>query len=426
MRLTNRFRKQNIFFSVAFIVMIGVPLLLVNREDGAISKDENRYLAGRPHVIDADGNVNTAFTVDFENWINDNIGLRSFFVRLNAGLKYHVFGSLSSGGLGSSDFYLGPNGEFNYAEKEMLLDYQHKNLYTQEQLDETSRAYQKISDDLALKGIKYYYMQCRDKHRIYPEQFMTSVNQYGDVSLVDQVLANLKANTTVNVIDTTEVLTQGKGAKLTIDSINHQEVEKTMETDSSSEYGAGMEDYTVEGGDGFVRETFGRYTDPSHWTEYGAYMAYRKLMETFNLQGENKFRMLELEDYDLNLEDQGTTLYGDIHEVDMQEVYHIKEPAAIEDDTMLTPLEGTGHRIFKCDSAGNDDVLLIIGDSYIENYILDDIAESFGTTIFVWGDYSDRFMDFVELYKPTIVLNENAERCSYRFPMIVSLAASIE
>ncbi len=411
MRVTNRLRKQNIVFAAAFIVMICVPLLLINREDGAISVDENRYLAARPKIVDDSGSINTAFAADFESWLNDNIGLRSLFVRLNAGLKYHVFRSLSSGGLGSSDFYLGPDGEFNYAEKEMLLDYQHKNLYTQEQLDEISMAYQRINDALEGRGIKYYYMQCRDKHRIYPEQFMTSVNQYGDVSLVDQVLTNLKTNTTVNVIDTTEVLMRGKGGALT-----------DGETDRADEIQANAGSHQFGATEG---ETFGRYTDPSHWTEYGGYLAYRELMETLNAGADGSYPVLEPEDYDLTMEDQGTTLYGGIHEVDMQEAYHIKAPAAVEDDTMIVPLEGTGHRIFTCDAADNDDVLLIIGDSYVENYILDDIAESFGTTIFVWGDYSDKFMDFVELYHPTIVLNENAERCSYRFPMIVSMAEEL-
>lgn len=443
MKNRKHLKKQNILFAAAFLLVLFIPVITTNRENGGLSKDENRYLARRATLVKDDGSLNEAFASDFENWINDNIGLRSVLVRLNAGLQYRVFGNLSSAGTGSSDFYLGPKGEFNYAEKEMLVDYQHKNLYSQEQLDETAAAYQKIKETLEARGIRYYYLQCRDKHSIYPEQFMTSVNQYGEESLVDQVMKNLKANTTVEVIDTTGVLKEGK----------------------------------TEG------ETFGRYTDPSHWTEFGAYLAYRQLMEELNrgagraasyknestenagtlvdvsgdLQEKNtgyvsedihelntgsdpdgskqikdnavepatKYRVLEPEDYDIEPVDMGTTLYGGIHERDVQPCYRIKHPGAVEDDLQITPLEGTGHRIFTCDKAGNDEVVLIIGDSYVENYILDDIAESFGKTIFVWGDYSDRFMDFVELYKPTIVINENAERCSYRFPMIVRMASEI-
>ena len=479
MKQEKHLKKQNILFAAAFLLVLFIPVITTNRENGGLSKDENRYLARRATLVKDDGSLNEAFASDFENWINDNIGLRSVLVRLNAGLQYRVFGNLSSAGTGSSDFYLGPKGEFNYAEKEMLVDYQHKNLYSQEQLDETAAAYQKIKDTLEARGIRYIYLQCRDKHSIYPEQFMTSVNQYGEESLVDQVMKNLKANTTVEVIDTTGVLKEGK----------------------------------TEG------ETFGRYTDPSHWTEFGAYLAYRHLMEELNrgagraasyknectenagtlvdvsediqqinigstsmglrelntgsvsgdlhelntgsvsgdlrelntgsvsgdLQEKNtgsdpdgskqikdnavepatKYRVLEPEDYDIEPVDMGTTLYGGIHERDVQPCYRIKNPGAVEDDLQITPLEGTGHRIFTCESAGNDEVVLIIGDSYVENYILDDIAESFGKTIFVWGDYSDRFMDFVELYKPTIVINENAERCSYRFPMIVRMASEI-
>jgi hypothetical protein len=431
MKQEKHLKKQNIVFAAAFLLVLFLPLVTINRENGGLSRDENRYLARRAAIRRDDGSLNEAFASDFEKWINDNIGLRSVLVKLNAGIQYRLFRNLSSAGTGSSDFYLGPGGEFNYAEKEMLLDYQHKNLYSQEQLDETAAAYQKIRDVLEGKGIRYYYLQCRDKHSIYPEQFMTSVNQYGREALVDQVMKNLKANTTVEVIDTTGVLKEGK----------------------------------TEG------ETFGRYTDPSHWTEFGAYLAYRQLMEELNrgagraaayknegtenagtlvdvsedlhelntgsdpdgskqikdnaVEPATKYRVLKPEDYDIEPVDMGTTLYGGIHERDVQPCYRIKHPGAVEDDLQITPLEGTGHRIFTCERAGNDEVVLVIGDSYVENYILDDIAESFGKTIFVWGDYSDRFMDFVELYKPTIVINENAERCSYRFPMIVRMASEI-
>ena len=385
MNLNNKVKIPNLIFALLFMMFIFAPIICVNREDGSISYDENRYLAKRPSLRGSDGQLNEAFTADFEKWINDNIGFRPLLVQANAKLQYHMFKNLSASGAGSSDYYLGPEGEFNYAEKYMLRDYQHKNLYSQEELYELSSAYEKIRVTLEQRGIRYYYMQCRDKHSIYPEQFMTSVIQYGRVSLVDQVMDSLKANTQVNVVDTTKILMEGKS-----------------------------------GGD-----TFGRYTDPSHWTERGGYLAYRELMKTVNSTG-SRYRILEPSDYDIRLTDQGITLFGGIHETDQQEKYLIKEPRAVEDDESITPIEGTGHRIFTCDGTGNDDVVLIIGDSYVENYILDDLAESFNKTIFVWGDYSSHFMDFIDLYHPTIVINENAERCSYRFPMIVDVAAGLD
>lgn len=383
MGLKEKVKFQNILFSIGFMLVIAVPLVSINRDKEAVSYDENRYLAKRPELF-TEGELNEAFSEEFENWINDNIGFRQLMVKANAGLRYHMFRSLSAAGTGNSDFYLGPEGEFNYAEKEMLKDYQHKNLYTQEQLDELSMSFEKIRETLEQRGIKYYYMQCRDKHKIYPEQFMTSVLQYGDVSLVDQVMANLKANTGVSVIDTTLVLTEGKN-------------------------------------DG---ETFGKYTDPSHWTERGAYISYIALMETLNSSG-GRYPVLEPEDFEISLTDQGTTLFGGIHETDLQEEFHIRNPKAVENDGEIIPLSGTGHRIYTSDSVDNEEVVLIIGDSYVENYILQDIAESFHKTIFVWGDYTEKFMDFVDLYQPTIVISENAERCSYRFPMIVDVAEGL-
>ncbi|ETP73529.1 hypothetical protein UYO_0469 [Lachnospiraceae bacterium JC7] len=385
MNLKNKVKIQNLIFAMSFMLVLSVPIISVNREDGAISYDENRYLAKRPSLRDDDGHINKTFATDFENWINDNIGLRPLFVKANAKLQYHIFRNLSAAGAGSSDYYLGPRGEFNYAEKDMLRDFQHKNLYSQEQLDELSSAYEKIRETLEQRGIRYYYMQCRDKHSIYPEQFMTSVRQYGKTSLVDQVVDNLKANTQVKVVDTTEILMAGK-------------------TDG---------------------ETFGRYTDPSHWTERGGYLAYRDLMDTLNSSGGN-YRVLEPSDYIITEKDMGAVIFGGIHEEDMQEEFLIADPKASENDMEITPLDGTGHRIFICEEADNDEVVLVIGDSYVENYILDDLAESFRKTIFVWGDYTSKFMEFIDLYQPTIVINENAERCSYRFPMIVDVAAGLK
>lgn len=60
----------------------------------------------------------------------------------NARIQYYLFNVLSN----NSDNYLGPNGELNYATADMLADYQHANLYTEDHLQEIADSMQYLSD----------------------------------------------------------------------------------------------------------------------------------------------------------------------------------------------------------------------------------------------------------------------------------------
>lgn len=366
----------NIIFILLFFVILCTPLLLTNRKNNIISADENRYLAEKP-VLYTDNGLNPAFFSDFDIWINDNIGLRKVFVRMNARLMYHIFHVLSN----NSDMYIGRDNSFQYATDAMLADYQHRNLYSQESLDDICSAYQRLYQFLKKKGIRSYYVQCRDKHTVYPETFMPSVFQYGQLSLTDQVVNGISSTDSFTVIDLKDILISGKSSN----------------------------------------DTFGRFTDPSHWTPYGAYLGYQEIMRQLDQDSAVPLRILNADDFDITPSDLGTTVFGGIHELDLQSLYQLHSPHAVINNTAIEPLPGTGHLIYDCPSSGNNDTLLIIGDSYIENYILSFIAESFGHTVFVWGDYTEHLPEFLDLYDPAIVIIENAERCSYRHQIIADL-----
>lgn len=55
--------------------------------------------------------------------------------------------------------------------------------------------------------------------------------------------------------------------------------------------------------------------------------------------------------------------------------------------------------------------MLIIGDSYFNSFIYDDIAESFHETILIWGDYVGDIQNIIDSYNADIVIVEAAERC---------------
>ena len=363
-----------ICFCAVFIVCISLPLVFTNLKDGVVSESENRYLTSKPTLFTEEGELNKAFFGDVESWFNDNVGFRDEIVVANAQIQYNVFHQLSN----NTDYLLGPKGEFNYATDDMLKDYQHFNLKEEEALKKIENSYQFVSDWLNAQGIQFYYFQCWDKHSIYPEQFPISVNQYGDSSKTEQIISILEERTTIHVVNPKDALIAGK-----------------------SQY-----------------ETYSLYGDPSHWTRRGAYIGYLELMGAINAENDNKYKVLQESEYDLSLTDQGSTFFGGVHEVNMLEKFELLDPKAYETNEKLTYLaEDERHRVFTNDAVDNDTRVLVLGDSYVNSYIIDDLAESFHETIIIWGDHTKYMKEIVAAYQPDIVICENAERCDRTGPM---------
>lgn len=174
-------------FVFMFILMLTVPMLTTNLKENTISSALNRVLAQYPKLYLENGVRNSNFNEEFENWFNDNIGLRSYIVT-NAKMQYYLFDVLAN----NSDMYLGPKGELNYATSDMQEGFQAAKTY----LDE--------------KGIQLYYFQCWDKHSIYPEQFLDTVRQMGKISKTDQIVKTLNNETSVHVISPKKQLIEGK------------------------------------------------------------------------------------------------------------------------------------------------------------------------------------------------------------------------
>ena len=360
--------------------MLVFPLITTNLKKSTVSTSENRTLAQMPELYNEDGTRNKDFNDGFEAWINDNIGFRSNMVIANAKMQYYLFNILSN----NSYMYLGPNGEFNYATDSMLKDYQHLDLYTEERLNDIADSYQYISDYLESKGKQFYYYQCWDKHSVYPEYFPDTVIQYGETSKTDGIVSALMEKTSVNVISPKQKLIDGKT----------------------------------------TYNTYSKWGDATHWTQRGAYIGYLELMDVINLNNENKYYVLKESDYNITVTDQGSTLFGGIHKEDMLEKFEIKEPkATLSNEKLSLYAEDYRHRFFTNKYVDNDTRILVVGDSYFDSFILDDIAESFYETLIIWGDYSKDIGNIIEEYNPDIVISENAERCDRTSGMIAGVNA---
>ena len=377
-----RKKIENKIFVIAFLLLIALPLLFTNLRENVVSKDVNRTLAPQAKLYKDDGTVNENFSNEFETWLNDHIGFRSAFVLNNAKIQYYVFKQLSK----ESNEMLGDHGELNYIGENEISDHQRTNRKSEEDLNSIAEGFQKVKDYTEGKGIQFYYLQCWDKDTIYPEQFPSVLNQVSDQSMTAQVVEKLKNETDIDLIDIREELIEGK------------------------------KNY----------ETYSRWGDPTHWSNRGAFIGYTKLMQEINKRNGDKYKILSEDDYNIEKTDLGATLFGGIHLENMLEPFSILNPTAIRTDEKLKYSgASSGQNAAYSNYTVDDTKVLILGDSYIRYYILDDLAESFRETCFIHKGAICDYYRLLEEYKPDIVLCEAAER-EDNFGAFISAKNSIE
>lgn len=358
------FKKiNNIILAVLFLAVIFTPLLFARWESGGVSEEENRNLAQFPPLV-VDGSFNLSFTKDFETWFMDHMGFRQEMITANKTVQREIFDR----SLTTSDWKTGKTGDSIYAPQFIVEDFAHVNLRTEDEVAQIGDSYQTVNDWLGAKGILFYYVQCVDKHTVYPERFIASVKQVGDVSKTDQVLGYLQDATTVKAIYFKDILKDNR------------------------------EQYDV----------FSHWSDATHWTDRGAYISYCHMLEQISKDLEEPLSVLEEADYDITYE----TYNGSEGASEQIEVFTIKEPKAQKCDVSAMGKWATDqrHSIWKNPEGGNGKRLLLMGDSYFNNYLIDDIAESFSEVWLVWGDYTTELPEVVDLCDPDIVIYECAER----------------
>ena len=150
-------------------------------------------------------------------------------------------------------------------------------------------------------------------------------------------------------------------------------------------------------------------------------------MQGINKYNDNRYKILEEEDYNILICDMGITLNGFIHEEDMLETFSLKEPMADEVDKSIMGqyADDERHSAWENPEVNNDTKLLLVCDSYINSFIVEDFAESFSQVWLIWGDYIEDMESMIELYDPDIVIYECAERVD-RSDSVVELAELLD
>lgn len=353
-----------IFIGLVFIVLI-LPVVCINLKDNQISLSENRKLNEKPVLNDISKLFNGDFFTEFNSWFKDHIGFRDNIISLKGNIDYKLFNKIDV-----NYMYEGANGELIYMEPEMLKSYQHKDLLSKEELSHIIYNYNIVNNYFNSLGASFIYVPCYDKHSILPKQIPSSIYQYDEVSKTDQIVASLLTDTKVNI------------ANFKNDLFN------------------------------VSTEAYGKWSDPTHWTDYGSHIAYLSIMNKINEL--HKVKILSDVDYDIYYENKGYNLNGNIYKYDLYKEYNLSNPKAkkIESSILGEFANDNWHSVYYNELAGNDLKLLIIGDSYINSFLIDDFAESFKYTYMIWNNYliNDSLIELINSLRPDIVIIENAER----------------
>jgi len=357
-----RFSATTLLFIVVFLIILILPLTIefLNLEKG-YGLDEKRDLKEKPEFI-----ISKDYARKFEDYYNDNFGLRKSIIGFYNKLKLSLFKVSTNPDL----VQIGKNGFLLYnSKKDKIYDsYSNTNLFSPSGLEAAGDKHWQWQELLAGKNIKYIIGFWPNKHSIYPENLPGTMKRQiqSDSSLADQVVAYF-------------------GKK-------------------------GIPIFDVRADMIKAKEKYQLYRKfDSHWNSQGAYEAYRSFCrQTYN---QLKLTPHPIEDFDIKYE---KTTSGDLINIlgvdyipnsfDEKpefifrgKTYHETDSEGFPDQTTIT--------INKY--CGNDDVLIVFRDSYT-SAMIQFLSLHFYKVIYIWDINPE--MDIINKVKPDVVMSVSVER----------------
>jgi len=352
---------QNIFIGLTLITLT-IPSLLTLFDIKLIENCEKRELHTFPSF-----SFSEKFIDDFENYFDDNFGLRNSMISWGSSIKVNLFKS----SVHPQNVKFGKSGWlfYNKIDGGIFNSYTHQNLLPNKELDSLVEVWENRKINLENKGIKYIMAVWPNKSTIYPDHIpFTMQAQIKDtLSKTDQILNFLSSS------------------KSSIPFIAVRS--KFMEEKKKNQLYRKLD---------------------THWNEIGAFYAYRYFMEeTSNILGVVPYHL-----------DDFTITYHDESKGDLLNMLGICETNSfsennptlrLKDNTLSTTKSGGNYKnslIFKNEKCGNRLKVLIFRDSFTDA-LIPFFKTHFYETHFVWFDYQNHIVDTI---KPDIVITSFVER----------------
>jgi len=161
---------------------------------------ENREMAQKP-VLSAETFV--SFPLEYENYFNDNIPFRNQLISLNNKIDYFIFDKSTD-----DRVIKGKNGWLFYTDT--LVDYQHTNLYSEEELNKIKNDALTTAKFMKDRNIEFVIIYAPNKSTIYGDYMPAHYTVESTISRADQLIDYLRENTDIKIIYAKESLMEAR------------------------------------------------------------------------------------------------------------------------------------------------------------------------------------------------------------------------
>lgn len=335
MKNTKNKRIEQYVLIFLFLFLIFLPLAdQMFRIFPEVKLTENRQLATVSGITEGDI---LKIPKEFENYYNDNFGLRTLFIRSNNILNVKLFSTSPN-----TAVVLGKEGWLYYNLRDNSI-FKYKKKLTEKDLKQRFEQIKYRKEFLSGQGIQYFVVIAPEKQSIYPEYLPEYLQRLNENSNYDQIIEYLARNSLDINIDLKKALIKEK----------HKGV---------------------------------YFKSDTHWTNYGAFVAYQEIIIKIGMYYPELKPML-LNDFDfVDIE-----YAGDLtHMLGMEEYFkektHTLNPknnrtAKIREVDNIEGLVSKGLVLSECNSCSNV-TIVIIGDSFMER-LIPFIAEKFSKGVYI-------------------------------------------
>ena len=219
----------DVVFTVLFFAALFVPMMKIDHADR--SERENRMLAKLPSFLTENG-LNTKFGEGFDRWFSDRFFGRDLLLRFHA---------KSVERKESGRAFAGKDGWLFYKAEGSVANFQNRKLFSEKERAKAVSFLSGFRDWCDKKNIRFLYLIAPDKNKIYGEYFAYVKKINGDdKSRANALMADLRE--------------KGVPALYFYDDLTARK-----------------------------NETLLYYKNDTHWTPYGAFIAYEKTAEALGI-----------------------------------------------------------------------------------------------------------------------------------------------
>jgi hypothetical protein len=356
---------KNWAFIAIFLLIISAPGIVNFIGVYPGENTEQRELAQKP-VFKLNKATIAAYPKDYENYMNDNFGIKNSLVYLNNYINVKLLGVSPM-----DSVLLGKNGWLYYAKDgdiNMVDDYRGITMFSDEQLKKIKDNLEEQKAWLKAKGIPFVLLFAPNKESIYPEYLPDNIKKVQEETRLNVLISYLKKNSDVDIIDMRNELINNKNQGLLY------------------------------------------YVTDSHWSELGAFYGQKAIMDEVN-KYIPEVKSKELSDFNLIKE---TSIEGG----DLAKMLSLQDQYKEQDVHVVpkTPYKwhvatDYNYQLTQGMVTENDNKalprLLMFRDSYTIN-MQPYLSDYFSTAVYQWNHSFDPKL--VMDTKPDVVVHEVVER----------------